>query len=130
MQLHIRQYGPSLTERDRQMLVVPKIGSAVILGSLSGDLADLAVLQVDEIERIEINGGQLGGLINISELTDKINALIDMFNSHTHSLPTGTVAVAGNAGTMSNLSEVLVPEVRRKAEKFNKEDYEDNTIKH
>lgn len=120
----------SLTERDRQMLVVPKIGSAVILGSLSGDLADLAVLQVDEIERIEINGGQLGGLINISELTDKINALIDMFNSHTHSLPTGTVAVAGNAGTMSNLSEVLVPEVRRKAEKFSKEDYEDNTIKH
>ena len=120
----------SLTERERQMLVVPKIGSAVILGSLSGDLADLAVLQVDEIERIEINGGQLGGLINISELTDKINALIDMFNSHTHSLPTGTVAVAGNAGTMSNPSEVLVPEVRRKAEKFNKEDYEDNTIKH
>ena len=69
-------------------------------------------------------------MINISELTDKINALIDMFNSHTHSLPTGTVAVAGNAGTMSNPSEVLVPEVRRKAEKFNKEDYEDNTIKH
>ena len=51
----------SLSDRDRQMLVVPKIGSAVTLGCLTADLNNMVVLQVDEIESITINGGELGG---------------------------------------------------------------------
>lgn len=120
----------SLTDRDRQMLVVPKTGSAVIVGSLSGDLADLVILQIDEIDRIEINGGQLGGLVNIGDLTEKINRLVDAFNSHTHSLPIGAVAVSGNAGAMSNLSPVSVPAISNKAEKFDRDDYEDDKVTH
>ena len=54
---------------DSQMLIVPRKGTAVIVGSLSGDLSQLVVLSVDAIDRIEINGGQLGGLINIQQLT-------------------------------------------------------------
>lgn len=120
----------SLTERDRQMLVVPKTGSAVIIGSLSGDLSQAVVLQVDEIDRIEINGGQLGGLVNIEDLTAKINELVDAFNGHTHSLPTGTVSVSGPGGAMSNTAPVSVPAISKKADKFTRDDYEDDTVKH
>lgn len=58
-----------------QMLVCPKIGSAVILGSLSGDYADLAILSVDEVDHITINGGSKGGLINITDLVNRLNTI-------------------------------------------------------
>ena len=120
----------SLTDRDRQMLIVPKVQSAVILGSLSGDLSNLVVLQVDEAETVTFNGGQLGGLINIEDLTAKINELVDAFNDHTHSLATGAVNVTGAYGPSSNTAPITVPAISSKASKLNKDDYEDTSIKH
>lgn len=116
----------SLTGRDRQILTVPKVGSCVTLGCLTADLNNLVVLQVDEVEKIIVNGGELGGLIKIQELTDKINALVEAFNSHTHLLPTG--AVITSAGP--SINPVNVPAITKKAAKLNKKDYEDETIKH
>ena len=116
----------SLTERDREILVVPKIGSSVTLGCLTADLNNPVVLQVDEVESITVNGGHLGGLINIQDLTDKINALIDAFNSHTHLLPSGAVITTAGAST----NPVNVPAIMKKAPKLNRKDYEDETIKH
>ena len=116
----------SLTGRDRQILTVPKVGSCVTLGCLTADLNYLVVLQVDEIEKVIVNGGELGGLIKIQELTDKINALVEAFNSHTHLLPAG--AVITSAGPSTN--PVNVPAITKKAAKLNKKDYEDETIKH
>lgn len=120
----------SLTGRDRQILTVPKVGSSVTLGCLTADLNNLVVLQVDEVEKIIVNGGELGGLIKIQELTDKINELVDKFNSHTHILATGTVQVEGTAVQQANLAPITVPVVSNKAAKLNKKDYEDETIKH
>lgn len=120
----------SLTGRDRQILTVPKVGSSVTLGCLTADLNNLVVLQVDEVEKIIVNGGELGGLIKIQELTDKINELVDKFNSHTHILATGTVQVEGTAVQQANLAPITVPAVSNKAAKLNKKDYEDETIKH
>lgn len=120
----------SMTDRDRQMLIVPKTDSAVTLGCLRGDLSQLVVLQVDEIENIIINGGELGGLIKIQELTDKINELVDKFNSHTHTLATGTVNVTGSPTAQTNAAPISVPAITSKASKLNKGDYEDETIKH
>ena len=120
----------SLTDRDRQMLIVPKVQSAVILGSLSGDLSNLVVLQVDEVDSVTFNGGQLGGLVNIEDLTDKINELVDAFNDHTHSLATGAVNVTGSYGSSSNTAPITVPAISGKAAKLNKDDYEDTTIIH
>jgi hypothetical protein len=111
---------------DAQLLIVPRKDTAVIVGSLSGDLADLAVLSVDAVDRIEINGGKLGGLINIQELTDKINDLVDAFNKHTHTISSGAVV----CGTYPNANPVTVPAVTSKANKLDKSDYEDETIKH
>lgn len=104
---------------DGLMLIIPKVGSAVTIGSLSGDLTELVVLQVDHIETIVINGGKLGGLINIGQLTDKINELVESFNSHTHQ-----VTVSHPGGTFTTVKPM------ESAKTFDKGDYEDVKIKH
>lgn len=104
---------------DGLMLITPKVGSAVTIGSLSGDLTELVVLQVDHIETIVINGGKLGGLINIEQLTDKINELVESFNSHTHQ-----VTVSHPGGTFTTVKPM------ESAKTFDKGDYEDVKIKH
>lgn len=96
-----------------QLLITPAIGSAVIVGSLSGDLTQLVVLAIDRAESIVINGGKLGGLINIEPLTQKMNDLIQAINSHTHQ------------GTHGPTGPPLQP-----VKQFNKGDYEDSNIKH
>lgn len=103
-----------------EILLVPKVGTAVVFGSLTGDLSQLVVLQVDHIESIKatgsitINEGKLGGLVNIEDLTNKLNTLVQSFNTHTHT---------GNMGAPTT------PPVAQ-AQTFNKSDYEDTKIKH
>jgi hypothetical protein len=117
-------------ENADNILITPKVGTAVTVGSLTGDYSQLVVLQIDQIETIIINGGKLGGLINIETLTEKINKLVDAFNSHTHTLASGAVAVAGSATNQSNPAPIQVPAIQQKADKLNKGDYEDEKIKH
>ena len=109
----------SLTDDSGQMLITPKVGSAVTVGSLSGDLADLVVLQIDHAETVIINGGKLGGLINIRSLTDKINELVKAFNNHTHQAT--VVHPGGTFVTMKPGSS---------AAQFSASDYEDTKVKH
>ena len=110
-----------------EMLVTPKEGSAVIVGSLSGDLSQLVVLQVDHIDSIVINGGELGGLINIEQLTEKLNAIEDDINSLkaaiTNWLP---VAQDGGAALKTAVSTWAGQQLTRSE----KSDYEDEKIKH
>ena len=116
----------SLSEVESQMLVVPKIGSAVVVGSLSGDLSDLVALVFDEVDRIEIRGGQLGGLVNIKPLVDGLNSLVRAYNGHTHVIPPGGVAV----GAEVNAAPVTVPKTSRTAQEFKIEDLEDKQVTH
>lgn len=120
----------SLSDNSRQMLIIPAEGTAVIVGSLSGDLTDLAVLSVDEVESIQINGGENGGMINIESLTQKINDIVEKFNAHTHTLQPGTISVSGSQGVASNTQAVVVPTISSKAQYLDKDDYEDTTITH
>ena len=111
----------SLTDNNDHLLIVPKVGTAVTVGSLSGDLSQLVVLAVDQVESITINGGKLGGLINIEALTEKINDLVDKFNEHTHQVSTTGTATAQTGTAAATQS---------KAEKLDRKDYEDETIQH
>ena len=110
----------SETADDGEILLIPKVGTAVVFGSLTGDLSQLVVLQIDHVESIKITGsisindGNLGGLIKIAELTNKLNTLVQSFNTHTHT---------GNMGAPT--SPPVSP-----AQQFNKSDYEDTKIKH
>lgn len=126
-------------EADYGLCVFPEKGSYVIVGFVAEGAAGV-VLATEKIESAQIsignnsatltakgisidsnqiffNGGQLGGLVKINELTQKLNALVDVFNAHTHtgSCPTGAV-------------EVTAPEAH--APSFISSDYENTHIKH
>lgn len=112
------------------VIVKPAPNSTVLVADLSsGKMRDLVVLMVEKAETvtinggnetITINGGELGGLINIAALTDKLNALVDKFNTHTHAVTVGNLTGIAQAFTK--------PE--QKASAFNQTDYEDTKIKH
>ena len=103
----------SVNQEEKQILITPEIGSAVILASLSGDMTNLVVVAVDVAESITINGGKLGGLINIEALTAKLNELVQVFNSHTHTAPNGPTTPPTTS-----------------AKQLQRKDYEDEKIKH
>lgn len=106
------------------MIIKPAVGSKVLVADLSnGRLRDLVVLLTEQADTIEFNGGELGGLVNIEELTKKINglvqtvnALINAYNLHTH-------GVSGSA-TVATTSQA------QQADTFSAEDYEDTKIIH
>lgn len=117
----------SEADDDGEMLITPKIGTAVTIGSLSGDLSQLVVLQVDHIETIVINGGKLGGLINIEQLTEKLNAIEDDINSLKNLMNTWIpVAQDGGAALKASVSTWAGQPLK----KSQRGDYEDEIVKH
>lgn len=79
---------------------------------------------------IVMNGGKLGGVIDIAKLTEKVNGLVDAFNGHTHTIASGAIATQGSATAQATVAPVTVPAVKRKAEKLDRGDYEDEVVKH
>lgn len=87
---------PTTTERNETLLLTPAIDSFVLVGSLSGDLNNLCVLASDTLasvkltigdisvfidkEGVVLNGGELGGLVKLEEVTKKINTLEKQIN--------------------------------------------------
>lgn len=120
----------SVAEVQSKILVTPAVGSAVVVGSLSGDLNNLVVLVVDKIDTIVINDGKLGGLINIEQLTQKLNDFVNTYNQHTHSVSsatfTGTVGGAPATGTITGVTA----QPPSAAASFDKANYEDDKITH
>lgn len=79
-------------------------------------------------DEIAFNGGTLGGLIKISELTAKLNALIDTFNGHDHS---GVItAVSGGSGAAAVGTPGNSAPPNQTADTFSQADYENTRIKH
>jgi hypothetical protein len=104
-------------EMAKGIVQIPKLNSDVVV--ICFDKINSFVVICDEIDRIIINGGELGGLVKIQELTDKINELVDVFNSHSHD-----VATTGTAAAQTGIaSPITSPAI-----KFNKNDYENSTI--
>lgn len=120
------------------VVLYPKVGTMCLVGLIEGLDTDGILISATEIDKMEVtagteillNGGENGGLINIEALTDKINALVDSFNNHTHMLASGTVAVTGSPSAQSNPAPITVPAIQQKAQKLNKDDYEDIKVKH
>ena len=114
------------------MIIKPAVGSTVLAADLSGGkMRDLVILMVEQAETVIFNGGELGGLVKIEELTKKlndltgkVNALVDAFNSHTHIVNTTGTAAAQSGSAAAPTSPA------QKAATFNQSDYEDPTIKH
>lgn len=93
----------SIDDNENKLLIIPKPGSLVLLASLSGDLRDLAVVKVDEPDRIEyiakstkieIDGdsGKISitnGGVSLSDLFFDLSDLIENLKLSTPSGPTG-----------------------------------------
>lgn len=123
-----------VNKEETGILITPKVGSYVLVTDLSGgNMRVLVVSMYSEVDKITINGGKNDGLININDLTDKLNKLVgevnalkDKFNGHTH-IVSGTInlvdsSCSGNAAAIATKASA--------ATKFNKDDYEDTSIVH
>lgn len=125
-----------VTGKNKYFLQIPKEKSFVLAVRIEGG-DDWMVVACEEVEKVQLivgsseviitendillNGGELGGLIKISELTAKLNLLVNTFNTHTHPVTT--------AGTATNQAGTAAP-TTNVAQRFNQSDYEDTTIKH
>ena len=76
---------------DDGFLIVPEIGSTVNI--IASDKTDPYISQYSGIEKIIFRGGDLGGLVMVKPLLEKINALEKLlnklvlkFNAHTHNV--------------------------------------------
>lgn len=105
-----------------KILVTPKVGSYVMVVSLTDDMTQLIVSAFSEVDKIEIdtgkivlNGGQNGGIVNITQLTQKLNDMVNMFNAHMHTAPIGGATT---------------PPIGAPAAPFNASDYNDDKILH
>jgi hypothetical protein len=117
-----------------KILVTPETGSYVLVADLAGDLSQLVVVGYSEVKKIEVdtdkiifNGGNNEGLIQIKELTNKLNELVNKFNQHTHpgqfSGMIGSISVSGTIEATSIPMQIPEPF-------FVKSDYEDTKITH
>jgi len=115
------------TGSNNGIVMYPKIGTTVLTVKIEST-EELAVLCATEYESIEmlvdstvLNNGTFGGLIKIQELTNRLNALVNVYNSHTHPVATtGTAAAQSGTATATNAQ----------AQQFNKSDYENPKFKH
>lgn len=132
------------SENDK-IVVTPKAGSRVLAADMSGgSYSDLAVLSYSEAEKVEVvieqttctidkdgivmNGGNNGGLINIQELTDRLNSLVDWCENHTHDGVITAVSGGSGAPAVGTSGNSGVP--TKKPDVFYKGDYEDTKVKH
>ena len=118
---------------DNYLVVLPKEGSTVVFVQIGGNPHHCLVIACSGIDGVAVkagsntvevnsdgivlNGGDLGGLIKIDQLTQKLNNLVRAFNAHTH-----TVTVGSSSGTAASITS--------QAARFNKNDYQDNNVKH
>ena len=117
-----------LTEKiDRYLVDIGDAHARITDGQIDIAVKD-TTMKVDS-SGIVMNGGGLGGLVKIQELTDKLNELIDAFNAHTHEIATGGIAVTGSATAQSNAAPVSVPAIMAKQKHVSVADYENPKIK-
>lgn len=107
------------------------------IGETTAEIIDRQIdMQVGETtikispDGVVINGGDNYGMVKIKELTDKLNAFIDAFNSHTHTIQAGNVNVVGSQTAQSNPAPVVVPAIDLRHDKFSQVDYENEQVKH
>lgn len=123
------------TEELEQSLQVDDTGVSVKIGddvqsTITKEQLDLktgaSTLKMNN-DIIEFNGGGLKGLVELDNLTSKLNAFVSTFNSHTHNVPAGSFLVSATAGVPSP-APVPVTSPTQSAQSFNASDYENEKI--
>ena len=110
-----------------QLLMRPAVGAVVIMGTLTGDLDHLVVLSMDRAEEVIINGGSLGGVVKVKELTSKLNTLEREINDIKQVL--SSWAPVPNDGGAS-LKAAVASWAGKPLTLTRREDYEDTKVTH
>lgn len=107
------------------------IGEMEVMITTDGIVSKVGEMEVTITkDGVVINGGEFGGLIKIKEITDKINALVDAFNSHEHMVLPSGIVVTGSPATQTNTAPVKIPAIMKKHKKVAAKDYENEKVKH
>lgn len=102
-----------LDETEGLVVATSKIAKVLIrTGDITMEVSDQGIV---------MNGGKLGGVIDIAKLTEKVNGLVDAFNGHTH-----MVSTTGSATAQTGTAAVTAS----KAKKLDRGDYENEKVKH
>lgn len=94
----------TINKSNDYLLLKPKVGSSVVMLSLSGELENLTVIKIDKVETIEYNQNGLNVLIDSTDGKVRIKnnsvSLIDLLTELTETLKTLKVYTpAGPSGT-------------------------------
>ena len=74
----------------------PKVGSSVLCGVIGQDEDQCCVLKCSEVEKVVINGGQNGGLINIQTLVEQLDKTNEVIEAITGVLTGSPIPEPGN----------------------------------
>lgn len=115
--------------RNEAYIVKPGPLERIQLDMGTGDGEGVTLVVEDGV--ITLNGGELGGLIAIEDLTTKLNDLVgeldalkDLYNAHVH-ITTATVGASATPGILQATTSTGQP-----ATKFDRADYENEEINH
>ena len=63
------------------LCIYPKPGTTCLVGIIEGQETDAFLISADEVDEIVLNGGTLGGLVKVGELTERLNLIEKDINS-------------------------------------------------
>ena len=115
-----------IDENEAGFVVFPKVGAKLLAAKIYNN-DDYYMLTCSENQEVWINGKANGELINITEITSKLNNLVSEVNSlksyintHVHS---GVTTGGGTSGSPA-------PTYTGSFSQFNEDDYKDEKVKH
>lgn len=112
---------------------IPKNGSKVLIGLIGNDKNTAFLIKTSEVDEVlmnvesfKMNGGNLGGLIKIEELVDRLNKIEDKLNDFIQAVKDISVALAptGSYPLAGDLADILP------LQKTQKSQIENTKIKH
>lgn len=110
-------------------VTTPKVGSTVLVADLSGGkFRDMLVLLASQIDTIVINGGENGGLINITQLTDHLNTIEQDLNTLKQIF--NIWQASGSVGDAAALKAAAATWASQSITLSSASDYEDPNITH
>ena len=110
------------------IIAKPKVGSLVLVADISeGKMRDLIVLLQEETDEIVINGGELGGLVKIEELTEKINTIEKDLNNVKNAFKQWVVAPNDGGAALKTATATWASQTIQETKKS---DIEDDKIRH
>ena len=110
------------------ILVKPTVGSYILIADLSeGNKTDFAAVMFSQIDSITVNQGNNGGLVNITQLTQRLNNIENDINSLKQAFAAWTpVSQDGGAA----LRAAAAAWYGQQLQTTQNADYEDTSVKH